>query len=202
MLGTRRGNTRGLAAGLLLGLMLAASFPVVAAAADSASFGSPTYRASLPGDPRECAAAVRSGRARSTDPCLVTVVSSLPLDGWGRVRLTQTAQAATTYWRYRNEWMEVYSLSWKVRMDYQVRFNWAYVQLIWRHCGVPYAVGVGVDVTWCSAFPDWVEPDYIDVGANWKVSLISNGFPVSATYWMRQRQEADGGWGAMRSGRG
>jgi hypothetical protein len=183
--------------------LLTAAMPFAAAAGESAAASEAqvvTVR-ELPGDPRECADVARRfpEKAAEARRCVVTMVVAR-LGHSSDLRLVPRAEAAT----YTQLWrLEFYSLAWRVKMSYEVEYDWGrWIRLNWRRCSVPYSIGYSISFGWCSAWPDWFEPDWIDVGMDWTVSFLYNGFPIRADYWARRQHNYKGGFGFERYGRG
>ncbi len=185
---------------LVMAASLAVVLPVAAAAAEAPTQLRVRSVQYLPGDPRECAevAARYTRYPRAYRPCLITIVTRSDAAGGPSLLPRAAAAAANQYWE-----IEVFSLAWRAKMSYSVGYDWGRrVWLNWRRCSVPYSIGYSISFTWCSAWPDWSEPDWIDVGMDWTVSFLWHGFPIRADYWARRTHNYKGGFDFLRYGRG
>ncbi len=182
----------GLAArSLVAAALLAVAMPVAGSATEGRDG---IYSLTVPGNPDECTAIKTRRPALRDAPCIVTLTSNVPLRRNG---LVPTAAAA---FANQNWWMAATGLTWKVQMNYQTAYDWGRaVKLNWRDCNVPYAIAVSISITWCSAWPDWWEPDWIDVGMNYTVSALTSGFPIRFDHGMRRTHNSKGGFGFVRS---
>jgi hypothetical protein len=98
------------------------------------------------------------------------------------------AAAAHMAWKHGNGNVKIRGLSYEVSVSYAYRYNGHTVQTMWVDCRVPWAVLVDVDITWCGVWNDNLRwgGDWMEPGANFRVSAVARGFPIAADHWVRE----------------